>query len=292
MTSFQDPMDGISQEALAGLVAQAVQQALMQHGVLLDTEALVSTSMIAGSVAAALPFLSHAQRPAIGFFRGDVSTLTSEFFGMMAKRISRCDSVASDCACESTVPTDGKPVADRASDLQAVLIEDWAGEVAGSTYLEEKFRIPRSTLHRWQQRGEVVALRKGGRKHVFPLAQFVDGRPAMGIREVLAAISNPRLAWFWLTRPCPELDGRIPIKMLREDLIEDVARIVRTLFQPHVPAPASTFSMGARSTGADRSLADFGAIFQIPSDLACSRIPASSSRYRPPEDSDRNGEFR
>lgn len=82
--------------------------------------------------------------------------LTSEFFGMMAKRISRCDSGASDCACESTAPTDGKPVsrhiADRASDLQVVLIEDWAGEVAGSTYLEEKFRIPRSTLHRWQRR--------------------------------------------------------------------------------------------------------------------------------------------
>ncbi|BCG83426.1 antitoxin Xre/MbcA/ParS-like domain-containing protein [Mesorhizobium sp. 113-3-3] len=275
MTSFQDPMDGISQEALAGLVAQAVQQALMQHGVLLDTEALVFTGMIAGSVAAALPFLSHAQRLAIGSFGGDLPALTSEFFGKIAKRISRYDSVASDCACEGTAPTDGMPVsrhiADRASDLQAVLIEDWAGEVAGSTYLEEKFRIPRSTLHRWKRRGEVVALRKGGRKHVFPLAQFVDGRPAMGIREVLAAISNPRLAWFWLTRPCTELDGRIPIEMLREDLIEDVARIVRTLFQPHVPAPASTFSTGARRTGTDRSLADVGAIFQIPSDLACSR---------------------
>lgn len=245
----------------------------MQHG-LLDPEALVSTSVIAGSVAATLLFLPHAQRLAIGAFGGDVAALTSEFFRMMAKRNSRCD-LAADCACESTAPTDGKPVsrhiADRASDLQAVLIEDWAGEVAGSTYLEEKFRIPRSTLHRWQRRGEVVALRKGGRKHVFPLAQFVDGRPAMGISEVLAAISNPRLAWFWLTRPCPELDGRIPIEMLRDDLIEDVARIARALFQPHVPAPASTFSTGAGSTGADRSLADVGAIFQISADLACSK---------------------
>ncbi|RWI85010.1 MAG: DUF2384 domain-containing protein [Mesorhizobium sp.] len=270
MTRFQDPLDGISQETLAGLVAQAVHQALMRHG-LLDAEALVSTSMIAGSVAAALPFLPHAQRFAIGSFRGDVPALTSEFFRMMVKRTSRCDSAASDCACESTAPPDGKPVsrhvADRASDLQAVLIEDWAGEVAGSTYLEEKFRIPRSTLHRWQRRGEVVALRKGGRKHVFPLAQFVDGRPAMGISEVLAAIGNQRLAWFWLTRHCPELDGRIPIEMLREDLIEDVARVVRTLSQPDVPAPASTFSTEAGSTGADRSLSDIGAIFQIPADL-------------------------
>lgn len=75
----------------------------------------------------------------------------------------------------------------------------------------------------------VVALRKGGRKHVFPLAQFVDGRPAPGIGEVLAAITNPRLAWFWLTRPSPELDGRTPIEMLREDMIEDVVRVARNL---------------------------------------------------------------
>ncbi|TGS35529.1 hypothetical protein EN823_14475, partial [bacterium M00.F.Ca.ET.180.01.1.1] len=101
--------------------------------------------------------------------------------------------------------------AKRTNDLQSVLIEDWAGEVAGSTFLEEHFRIPRSTLHRWQRRGEVIGLRKGGRKHVFPLAQFVAGRPVPGISEVLSAITNPRLAWFWLTRPSPELDGRVPI---------------------------------------------------------------------------------
>ena len=65
-------------------------------------------------------------------------------------------------------------------DLESMLIEDWAGRVAGSTYLEENLRIARSTLHRWQRRNEVVALRKGGRKHVFPLAQFVDGRPVAG----------------------------------------------------------------------------------------------------------------
>lgn len=239
MMKFHDPLDSILQEALAGLVTEAVQQALMQRGILLDAEALASISMIAGSVAAALPFLPYAQRLAIGSFRGDLPALTAEFFRMMAERISRCDSAA----CESAAPTNGKPasrhIAHRASGLQTVLIEDWAGEVAGSTYLEEKFRIPRSTLHRWQRRGEVVALRKGGRKHVFPLAQFVDGRPALGISEVLAAIANPRLAWFWLTRPCPELDGRIPIEMLREDLIEDVTQIVRTQFRPHLRAPSS-----------------------------------------------------
>ena len=111
--------------------------------------------------------------------------------------------------------------------LQSMLIEDWAGEVAGSTYLEEKFRIPRSTLHRWQRSSEVIALRKGGRKHVFPLAQFVDGRPAAGISEVLSAIANPRLAWFWLNRAAPELGGRVPIEMLKHDMVQEVVLAAR-----------------------------------------------------------------
>lgn len=233
MTRFQNPPEGISQEALAGLVAEAVQQALMQHGVLLDAEALVCASAIAGSVAAALPFLPQVQRLAITSLKGGWTELTSELFRAMAERIAGADQAGAESADES--PTIGfakpaaRPLAGRASELQSMLIEDWAGEVAGSTYLEEKFRIPRSTLHRWQRRGEVVALRKGGRKHVFPLAQFVDGRPAPGISEVLAAITHPRLAWFWLTRPSAELGGRIPIEMLREDMIEDVVRVARSL---------------------------------------------------------------
>ncbi|PBB97999.1 hypothetical protein [Mesorhizobium sp. WSM3862] len=69
MTRFQNPPEGISQDALAGLVAEVVRQALMQHGVLLDAEALASASAIAGSVAAALPFLPQAQRLAITSFK-------------------------------------------------------------------------------------------------------------------------------------------------------------------------------------------------------------------------------
>src|SRR5438445_12217 len=84
MTRLQNPTDGISQDALAGLVAEAVQQALIQHGVVLDTQTLVSTSAIAGSVAAALPFLSQAQRLAIGSFKGEWSALASEFVHTIA----------------------------------------------------------------------------------------------------------------------------------------------------------------------------------------------------------------
>ena len=216
-------------------MAEAVRQALVQHGVMLDAEALASASKIAGHLAAALPFLPQAQRLAISSFKGEWTDLAADFFREMTNKAARDGSALSERALERSPPRSEtgrpttQPIAERAAELQSMLIEDWAGEVAGSTYLEEKLRIPRSTLHRWQRRGEVVALRKGGRKHVFPLAQFVDGRPVLGISDVLSAIANPRLAWFWLSRPAPELDGRVPIEMLREDMIEDVVRAASVL---------------------------------------------------------------
>lgn len=212
---------------MADLVTEAVQQALIQHGIVLDTQALVSVSAIAGGLAAAVPFLPQAQRLAIGSFNGECTALASEFFRALAE-FARGGFASINSADESPMPaTAASSSPKRSDDLQSVLIEEWAGEVAGSTYLEEHFRIPRSTLHRWQRRNEVIALRKGGRKHVFPLAQFIDGRPASGISEVMSAIGNPRLAWFWLTRPSPQLRGRIPIEVLKQDMVCDVVSAAR-----------------------------------------------------------------
>ncbi|MGX5848582.1 antitoxin Xre/MbcA/ParS-like domain-containing protein [Mesorhizobium sp. PL10] len=233
MTQFYNPTDGISQEALAGLVAEAVQQALVQHGIALDPQALASAGAIAGSAAAALTFLSQTQRLAIDTVRDEWGSLATEFVQSMADKAA-CRGTAPNNAATGADKTASAAAPDKATSslpgersLQSMLIEDWAGEVAGSTYLEENFRIPRSTLHRWQRRGEVIALRKGGRKHVFPLAQFVDGRPAAGISEVLSAIANPRLAWFWLNHAAPELGGRIPIEMLKQDMVQEVVSAAR-----------------------------------------------------------------
>lgn len=110
----------------------------------------------------------------------------------------------------------------RGGHLDSMTIEEWAGRVAGATYLEENLRIPRSTLHRWFRCNEVIALRKGRQRHVFPLAQFVDGRPASGIRDVLAHITHPRQAWHWMIHPSPVLNGRTPIDLLKQDLVGDV----------------------------------------------------------------------
>lgn len=44
---------------------------------------------------------------------------------------------------------------------------------------------------------------------------------------MLSEIPNPRLAWFWLTRVSPELDGRIPIEMLKQDMVQEVVSAAR-----------------------------------------------------------------
>lgn len=61
----------------------------MQHGVLMDAEALICATAMAGGVAAALPFLPQAQRLAITSFKGSWTGLASEFFRAMAEKIAR-----------------------------------------------------------------------------------------------------------------------------------------------------------------------------------------------------------
>ncbi|WP_292444170.1 hypothetical protein [Mesorhizobium sp.] len=172
-------------------------------------------------VAASLP--SPARQQAI---HDDLTALASVFVSRLAAEAG----LRFDAGVHEEVPllreTPGRPVPE-ARDRKNLQIQAWAGEVAGPTFLEEHHGIPRSTLYWWQRHRDVVALRRGARKHVFPLAQFIDGRPAPGIREVLGSITNPRLAWLWLTRPSPLLQGSIPIEMLRHDLAEEVALAAR-----------------------------------------------------------------
>lgn len=102
-----------------------------------------------------------------------------------------------------------------------VRLEDWAGPVAGPSEIERQFGTKRSTLHEWQKRGAVVGLLKGERKHVFPLAQFVDGRPVEGMSEVVRRIGNPRVAWQWLIQPKPSIGGT-PLDRLKKGHMSQV----------------------------------------------------------------------
>lgn len=94
-------------------------------------------------------------------------------------------------------------------------IEDWAGPVAGPGDIERTFGTKRSTLHDWHKRGAVIGLLKGERKHVFPLAQFVDGRPVEGMPQITKIIHNPRVAWQWLIQSKPSIGGT-PLENLKK----------------------------------------------------------------------------
>jgi hypothetical protein len=102
-----------------------------------------------------------------------------------------------------------------------VRLEDWAGPVAGPSDIEKAFGTKRSTLHDWQRRGAVIGLLKGERKHVFPLAQFVDGRPVEGMSDVTRIIENPRAAWQWLIQPKPSIGGT-PLDRLKAGHLDEV----------------------------------------------------------------------
>lgn len=88
----------------------------------------------------------------------------------------------------------------------SVRLEDWAGP---------------ATLHDWQRRGAVIGLLKGERKHVFPLAQFVDGRPVEGMSALTRIIRNPRAAWQWLIQPKPSIGGS-PLDRLKAGHLDEV----------------------------------------------------------------------
>ncbi|ADV09354.1 MULTISPECIES: antitoxin Xre/MbcA/ParS-like domain-containing protein [Mesorhizobium] len=232
MNRFQ--IQGLKQDDFAEMVAEDVERALAHYDEAINKPTMVSVGKIAGSIASAVTLLSPKHQRAIDAIHADLPGLASKFVRALAAEAARRSEAG--IAGVTNPPT--TPLADveppslpKSDDLESMLIEDWAGRVAGSTYLEEHLRIARSTLHRWQRRGEVIALRKGGRKHVFPLAQFVDGRPVAGIRDVLSLITNPRLAWLWLTRPSAQLDGRVPIDLLRQDQVDEVVEAAR-VFAP------------------------------------------------------------
>ncbi|MER9300107.1 MbcA/ParS/Xre antitoxin family protein [Mesorhizobium sp. M0621] len=224
----------IKQDDFAEMVAEDIERALAHYDEAINNLTMVSVGKIAGSIASAVTLLSPKHQRAIDAIHADLPGLASKFVRALAAEAARRSEAGIAGATNPTIillANVEPPSLPKSDDLESMLIEDWAGRVAGSTYLEENLRIARSTLHRWQRRGEVIALRKGGRKHVFPLAQFVDGRPVAGIPGVLSQISNPRLAWLWLTRPSAQLDGRVPIDLLRQDQVDDVVEAAR-VFAP------------------------------------------------------------
>ncbi|MER9018690.1 hypothetical protein [Mesorhizobium sp. M0898] len=221
MTGTWNRIDRIRQTEFADAVAVEIERVLARQGNVTNSDAVVAAGRVAGAVAAAVALLAPTDISAIDTMQERLPGMASRFVRILAaeaaeRRARRPLSTAHDGQGADIQRLAGT------GDLDSMRVEDWAGRVAGPTFLQHNLGISRSTLHRWQRSGTVVALRTGGRKHVFPLAQFIDGRPAPGIKEVLSAMPDPRHAWSWLIGPAPGLAGRIPIEMLKRDLVAEV----------------------------------------------------------------------
>ncbi|MDR7222244.1 antitoxin Xre/MbcA/ParS toxin-binding domain-containing protein [Aminobacter aminovorans] len=197
-----------TKRGLRDFVAAEMETLLVKLDPTLKRAAVVSAATLAGAAASAYVFLSLKQQQAlhlgIEHATDQVDTLVSDL---------------GKAAYSGSANDDGGGADDEASQPTEIprdlTVDSWAGPAAGPTFLEKNFGIARSTLHRWQKRNEVIALRSGGRKHVFPLAQFVDGRPAQGLAEVQAAFGHGRIAWRWLIEPNAMLQGHLPLDMLK-----------------------------------------------------------------------------
>lgn len=229
MDELTSPTSGAGHSELVRVAAVELERVLRGAVGEAGEQAVGPAAMVGGSIAAAIVGLTPRQRRALGPVLKNPSRLAAKIVKLLLVDAAQTSEKITPLlppfsAVEISPFESDSEAAPQRNGLASALIEEWAGQVAGSTYLEEALRIPRSTLHRWQRRGEVIALRTGGRKHVFPLAQFVDGRPVSGIREVLALIGHPRATWSWLIRSAPEFDGEAPIALLVKDRPEDVIR--------------------------------------------------------------------
>lgn len=217
------------------LVASEVSDALARYELGFAKTATANTAQIVAAVAAAVIGLSASQQKRLKSRTGDLTDMIAAW-----ARDDKADdriAIASPAEVEFRKGTgfgelididEGRRrLAEYATDVP---LEEWAGPLAGSSTLMQDKGIARSTLHDWQRRGEVIALLKGARKHVFPLAQFVDGRPAQGIRDLLQIVENPRRAWFWLMKPSPLLGNKRPIDLLKQDRSREVVEAARTVF--------------------------------------------------------------
>lgn len=230
-----------SADARAGvrrLVASEVGEALTRQPGLAKTAA-ANTARIVAAVAAAVIALPPAQQKRLKSKSDDVADLIAAFARDDADDASAGRIVISDPAVVERSKGSGlgelldieegrRRLAEYATPMR---IEEWAGPVARPVELERDYDIRRSTLHNWQRRGAVIGLLKGERKHVFPVEQFLDGRPVEGLARIVEIAPSPRSAWLWLVQHSPLLAGRRPIDLLKQDRTEEVVEAARTIYE-------------------------------------------------------------
>jgi len=203
-------------EDLEARLVDLVERALKNH----DPTALPASVRVAARLTAVIASQIVTQTQVVQrtllTLEDDISEYSTEFVSQLLKegRKARERRVERFTASPPVAPANSDPVQ---------LAEDWAGPVAGPTAIERYYGIPRSTLYRWQKLNEAVALStRTSRRPVFPLKQFIDGRPAAGIAELIHIFGDARKAWQWLIQPHHDFDDHPPLDLLIAGKIERV----------------------------------------------------------------------
>ncbi|WP_353021505.1 hypothetical protein [Mesorhizobium sp. M0998] len=136
---------------------------LARQGKVTNSDAVVAAGRVAGAVAAAVALLAPTDISAIDTMQERLPGMASRFVRILAAEAAERRARTHLSTAHEGQGADIQRLAGT-GDLDAMRVEDWAGRVAGSTFLQQNLGISRSTLHRWQRSGTVVALRTGGRK--------------------------------------------------------------------------------------------------------------------------------
>ena len=196
----------LTQTDLARAITSEIESILVQHDPSIRKPAVYAASRLAGSIAASIAVQTQFVQRSFPAIQDRLDAISDEFVGRLIDEAVR-KSEPSQTDRISSMPQ-------LEANAMLTLPDDWAGPLAGPTLLERRYGLARSTLFRWMKRGEVISIRTKGNRPVFPLKQFVDGRPADGIPEVISIFGDSRKAWQWLVTPRGELNGNCPIDEL------------------------------------------------------------------------------
>jgi len=111
-------------------------------------------------------------------------------------------------------------------------LESWAGAVADTDATAARLGVTRTKLREWLKAGRVIRFGRVDAEPVYPLEQFVDGRPIKGLGKVVAIAPTPRTAWMWLRQPFWSFGGRTPLEALCNGELAAVVEVSHRLFDP------------------------------------------------------------
>ena len=202
-------------EDLEAALQASTESLLKAHDPTIHMPAVRIASVLVSTIAAQIAVTTQTTQRSFKAIEDDITEYASDFVAQLIDDANR--------------KVEGKLSSFRPARRQShggakiELADDWAGPVAGPTVIERHYGIPRSTLYRWQKLNEAVAIStRSSRKPVFPLKQFVNGRPVDGLSQVISIFGKHDTAWEWLMQPNPLFDQRTSIDALLEGEVEAV----------------------------------------------------------------------